>query len=98
MGEFIQNPALRAAAEEAAAFVAEHPEFVESIPGLLVSENAKPPQSAPMLDQFTLDGPPLSVEARLTIALIRRVDALAAEVRGMREEQRRGASVAKRSV
>lgn len=65
-------------------------DFVESIPGLFVSENASPPPAGPTLDQFRLDTP-LSTESRLMVALIRRVDLLTAEVRGLREDQRRGA-------
>lgn len=76
-------------------------DFVESIPGLMVSANAEPP-AMPMLDQFTLDGPPLSPESRLLVALIKRMDAqtrliesLTAEVRGLREEQQRTAVLAR---
>jgi hypothetical protein len=57
--------------------------WTESVPGLLVSETADPPPAAPLLDQFRLDAP-LSAEGRLLAALVRRVDALTAEVRALR--------------
>lgn len=60
-------------------------EFTESIPGLLVGETTDPPPPRVTTDQFRLDAP-LSPEGRLLAALVRRVDALTAEVRGLRAQ------------
>jgi hypothetical protein len=68
----------------------EQQDWTETVPGLLVGETADPPPLRVMLDQFRL-GEPLSPEGRLLAALVRRVDVLTAEVRGMRAQMRGGA-------
>lgn len=60
------------------------------MPGLLVAETDDPPPLRVMLDRMRLDAP-LSAEGRLLVALVRRVDALTAEVRGMRAQMQVGA-------
>ena len=64
------------------------PEFVESIPGLLVSTNAAPPARM-VTDQFRLgaDAPLSSVEAGIA-KLQDGIDTLTAEMRAFRAEQR----------